>query len=248
MSIRRKAAASILLAVASAVFRTLREGGGSHQVKSRAAEQQQLAQSSHTETATRRYMMYFMLPLWFVPGVLDYFWHKKTRIESTSGTTESLIHSLMMTEVGVPIVAGLLLDINAGVIALMLGAFFLHAATAIWDVAFAVERRKVLPNEQHTHSFLEMLPFCAVSFIICMHWEQFAALFGCGTEAPRFKMQLKNPPLPTRYVVSILASVFLFIVTPYGEELLRCWRAEQRGLVGRDTPECARELFAKQAS
>jgi hypothetical protein len=153
----------------------------------------------------------------------------------------------MMTEVGIPIVAGLLLDINAGVIALMLAAFFLHAITAIWDVAFAVERRKVLPNEQHTHSLLEMLPFCAVSFIICLHWDQFAALFGRGSKRPRFKLELKKPPLPTRYVILTLSAVLVFIATPYGEELIRCWRAERRGLIGRDTPECARELFAKKS-
>ncbi len=35
---------------------------------------------------------------------------------------------------------------------------------------------------------------------------------------------------------------------PYAEELVRRWRAERRGLVGRDTPECARELLSKQTT
>jgi hypothetical protein len=107
----------------------------------------------------------------------------------------------------------------------------------MWDVSFAVERRKVLPREQHTHSFLEMLPFCALSFVICLHWEQFQALFGHGPERPRFALRLKRPSLEPKYLVRILGAIALFIGVPYGEELLRCWRAQRKGLSGLDTPE-----------
>jgi hypothetical protein len=182
------------------------------------------------ELAMRRYVMYFLLPMWLVPGVLDHLWHRRTKIETTSGLGESLIHSLMMTEVGIPMVLGLFFEINAGLIALMIAAYLAHEATAMWDVSFAVERRKVLPREQHTHSFLEMLPFCAVSFVICLHWDQFRALFGQGSERPRFALRLKQPPLESSYLVRILGAVALFIGVPYGEELLRCWRAQGKGL------------------
>jgi hypothetical protein len=63
---------------------------------------------------SRRYMLYFMLPLWIVPGFLDYLSHRKTKIETTSGTQESIIHALMTTEAGIPVVMGLLLEINTG--------------------------------------------------------------------------------------------------------------------------------------
>jgi hypothetical protein len=125
-------------------------------------------------------MLYFMLPLWIVPGFLDYLCHRKTKIETTSGTKESVIHALMMTEAGLPVVMGLLLEINTAVLLTMLLAFFAHWATAFWDVAYASDRREVKPNEQHVHSFLEVLPFCAVSFVLCLHWNQFAALSGAG--------------------------------------------------------------------
>jgi hypothetical protein len=104
--------------------------------------------------------------LWVLAGSLDYICHRRTKIETTSGPTESIIHTLMMTEAGIPMLLGLYLEVNAGVILLMIAAFFAHAGTAIWDVAYVVERRKVTPNEQHVHSFLEVLPFCAVSFVI----------------------------------------------------------------------------------
>jgi hypothetical protein len=160
-------------------------------------------EAAGTATATRRYMLYFMLPLWIAPGFLDYLCHRKTKIETTSGTQESIIHALMMTEAGIPVVMGLLFEINTGVLLMMLLAFFAHWATAFWDVAYASDRREVKPNEQHIHSFLEVLPFCAVSFILCLHWNQFAALFGVGPERPRFSLKGKQPPLSTRYVVGL---------------------------------------------
>jgi len=185
----------------------------------------------------RRYVMYFLLPMWLGPGVLDHLWHRRTKIETTSGLGESLIHSLMMTEVGIPMLLGLFFEINAGLIALMIAAYLAHEATAMWDVSFAVERRKVLPREQHTHSFLEMLPFCAVSFVICLQWEQFQALFGQGPERPRFALRLKRPSLEAKYLLRMLGAIALFIGVPYGEELLRCWRAQRNGLNGVNTEE-----------
>ncbi|GGW94098.1 hypothetical protein GCM10010383_24560 [Streptomyces lomondensis] len=41
--------------------------------------------------ATTRYLMYGLLPSWFVPGVADWVMHRRTRIEETAGTKESLI-------------------------------------------------------------------------------------------------------------------------------------------------------------
>ena len=201
-------------------------------------------QSSDTAQATQRYLLYFTVPLWVVAGSLDYLSHRRTKIETTSGTLESAIHALMMTEAGIPIVLGLVLQINAGVILLMIASFFAHAGTAIWDVAYAVERRKVTPNEQHVHSFLEVLPFCAVSFVICLHWDQFASLFGLGNERPSFKLQKKEPPLPTAYLAGFLGAVAVNGAA-YGEEFLRCFRAQRHGLTGTETPEAAQELYAR---
>jgi hypothetical protein len=203
---------------------------------------------SKTDLAMRRYTTYFLLPLWIVPGLLDYVWHRRTKIESTSGLQESLTHSLMLGEVGIPLLGGLLLEINAGVIAMMIAGFLLHEATAVWDVAYTVKRRLILPKEQHTHSFLEVLPFCGLSFVICMHWEQFLALAGQGKEWPNFRIRLKRPSLSPGYLASMLAAIGLLLALPYGEELWRCWRAQTRGETGRDTPECVRILFAKPTS
>ena len=225
-----------LLAVGSGVFAL-----GKSVRRSRSAATP--ARELDTSEATRNYMMYVLLPFWFVPGVLDWWWHRQTSIETTSGTQESLIHALMMTEVGLPILMGLLLEINAGVFGLMIGAAVLHEATAFWDVSFAVERRKVLPREQHTHSLLEVIPLAALSFAACLHPRQFVALFGASGEKADLGSRLKEPALPGRYLASILGAIAVFIAAPYAEELTRCWIAQRKGLVGRDTPECAPVLF-----
>src|SRR4051812_35688447 len=118
---------------------------------------------STVQRATRRYLMYGLLPAWFVPGIADWVMHRRTRIESTSGTRESLIHSLMMVEVGVPLLGALVLRINRPLFAGMTAAALAHQATAMWDVKVAYDSpREVRPIEQHIHSFLESLPFTAL--------------------------------------------------------------------------------------
>ncbi len=192
----------------------------------------------------QRYVGYIAFPIWLLAGFLDYLWHRQTKIETTAGLSESLMHTLMLAE-GAPVVLGsLFLEINAGVLAMMIAAAVLHEATAIWDVMYTSPRRLIRPNEQHTHSFLEMAPFCVASAAICIYWEQFVALIGRGNDKPDFAFRLRRPLIPVRHVVAIFAAMLLVGGLPHAEELWRCYQAEKRALTGRDTPECARELFA----
>jgi hypothetical protein len=114
---------------------------------------------------------------------------------------------LMFAEVGVPLLAGMFLDINASIIALMIVTFFLHEATALWDVSYAVTARDVTPIEQHVHSFLEMIPLMAMLSVISLHWGQFMALFGFGNESAQFMLRWKQTSLPGSYIFSILAAL-----------------------------------------
>ena len=130
-----------------------------------------------SSTITRRFLLYFIVPLWQMAGIADWICHRATNIEGTTGAKESLMHLLMLAEVSIPVLAGFYLEITAPVAALMILAFVLHDATALWDVSYAVTRREVTPIEQHVHSFLEMVPLMAISFIAVLHWPQFSALF-----------------------------------------------------------------------
>lgn len=178
-----------------------------------------------TALITRNFILYFLLPFWVLLGFIDYLCHRRTNIETTSGLTESLIHWTLLTLIGIPMLLGLFFNINALVILTMIVAFLLHEVTAIWDVNYAMARRQILVVERHLHSYLGVLPFMITSMVICLHWDQFLVLVGLSSAPDSFSLRLKQPPLPTSYVVGIFAAVFLLMVFPYAEELWRCWRA-----------------------
>jgi hypothetical protein len=176
-------------------------------------------------------LMYFILPVWLLAGCADWLCHRASHIETTSGAKESLLHLLMFAELGLPLLAAIFLEINAGIIAFMIAAFILHEATSFWDVSYAVTQRNVSPTEQHVHSFLELIPLMAILFIISLHWGQFQALFGFGPETARFDLAWKEEPLPTGYILSVMAAILLFELIPYIEELFRTLRANRGALV-----------------
>src|SRR6266704_144347 len=101
---------------------------------------------------TRSVLMYFVLPLWLLAGFADYLCHRASRIATTSGPKESLIHLLMLAEVAVLVTAALALEVNALVILVMIAFWAAHEASAVSDVVFAHHRREVTPIEQWVHS------------------------------------------------------------------------------------------------
>ncbi len=177
--------------------------------------------------ATRAFLTYVLIPAWLVPGILDWTFHRQTKIERNAGTPESVSHILMALEAGAGIAAGLFLEIDAGVIALMVGSALVHEATAIWDVAYTQPRRIISQAEQHAHSFLEVLPFVGAAFAAFANADQTRALVGASTARPRFAFRANRAPLPLATVVALAASG-LFGVAPYVEELARCLRAARR--------------------
>lgn len=183
--------------------------------------------------AARFLLMYFVVPLWLAAGIADYLCHRRAGIQATSGVKESLIHLLMLAEMGVPVLAALLLEINALVLAVMVAAFILHEATALWDVSYANARRQVTPFEQHVHSFLELVPLMGLLLLLVLHWQQGLALVGLGPEAADWSLRPKPAPLPLGYVLGVLGAVAALELLPYGEELWRCSRARHARLPSR---------------
>jgi hypothetical protein len=176
-------------------------------------------------------LMYFILPVWLLAGFADWLCHRASHIETTTGAKESLIHLLMFAEVGVPLLAAMFLEVNTLIIAAMIVSYFIHEATALWDVSYATTARTVTPIEQHVHSFLEMIPLMAILCVVSIHWRQFLALFGVGLERARFDLIWKSEPLPIAYIVSVLVVILLFEFLPYVEEFLRGLRANAGQLV-----------------
>ncbi|MDP9018371.1 MAG: diguanylate cyclase [Candidatus Eremiobacteraeota bacterium] len=181
---------------------------------------------AQTTKFTKAYLTYVIIPMWIVPGFVDWIFHRRTKIEKTSGTHESVLHALMMTTIGLPATLGLFLEVNAGMLSAFIAAFVAHEALSIWDVSYAAKLREIPPNEQHCHSFLEVLPFMSLSFMLCQHWDQALALVGLGPDPPSFKIERKHEPLPGAYVAGLLSAITLFVILPYAEELVRCYRAD----------------------
>lgn len=211
-----------------------RSPGTASSLAARTSLASDLASEVAVENATTRYLMYGLLPSWFIPGVADWVMHRRTRIEDTSGTKESLIHSLMMTEVGIPVALTLLFEVNPLLLSVQLGATACHEATALWDVRTAVDsERDVKPVEQHIHSFLESLPFAALASLMCLHPDQVRSLLRGGAGDPTaWKFVPRRRPLPGKYLAGIALAVGTFVALPYGEELVRCVRRgmKRRGL------------------
>ncbi len=182
-------------------------------------------------------LMYFILPLWLVAGFADWLCHRASHIETTSGAKESLLHLLMFAEIGFPLLAAMFLDINGLIIAFMIVMFFVHEATALWDVSYATTLRTVTPIEQHIHSFLEIIPLMAIVSVVSLHWQQFLAVFGAGSETLRTDVSWKPEPLPILYVTTILSMVLLFELLPYLEEFWRGLRANR----GRQVPAMTKD-------
>ena len=183
-----------------------------------------------TALITRNFILYFLLPLWILLGFVDYLCHRRTKIETTSGLTESLIHWILLSLIGVPMLLGLFFNISALVILTMIAAFLLHETAAIWDVNYASARREILVVERHLHSYLGVLPFMIASMVICLHWDQFLALVGLASQPGSFSLHLKQPPLPLNYVVAIFAAVSGLMAVPYAEEFWRCFRVWRAAL------------------
>ncbi|KRR17901.1 hypothetical protein [Bradyrhizobium retamae] len=178
--------------------------------------------------AAETILLYFVLPVWLVAGFADYLCHRASRIEVTSGYKESLLHLLMLAEIGIPLLAAMFFEINALIIATMIVCFVLHQLTALWDTTFASHRRSITPIEQHVHSFLELMPLTAMLIVIALNWPQFLSLWGLGPEAARFDLVLKRNPLPWQFVAGFLAASVLFEALPFLEEFVRGLRWRKR--------------------
>lgn len=177
-----------------------------------------------TAEILRHFVLFFAMPLWMLMGFGDYLCHRATNIERTSGLKESLLHSLMLMEMGIPVVLCLYFEVTALVIVFMIAVFLVHEATALYDVAYAQDKRVIPLIEVHIHSYLGVLPFMMGSMVICLNWDQFLSVFGQSVEPPRFKLVWKEEQFSLAYHLTMGALLGLLLAIPYAEEAWRCYR------------------------
>lgn len=178
-----------------------------------------------------RLILYGILPIWGISGFIDWLCHRATKIETTSGLKESLLHSVMGIQLGVPIVLGLFFQINFLIILISFVALLMHEVAAHSDVHYAAPRRHISIWEMHVHNYMATLPLYLFLLILVLNWpvvEQVSQGNWTG--------QWSFIPLATRYggnsyLTSYLLFMLVLCVFPYLEENIRCWRAQrnQRG-------------------
>ncbi|MFY3138274.1 diguanylate cyclase [Achromobacter xylosoxidans] len=172
-------------------------------------------------------LWYLILPLWLLAGFADWLCHRASHIAQTAGPKESVLHLLMFGEIGVGLLGCLFLEINALVFVLMIVIFFLHEATALWDVSYAVQHRRVSPLEQHVHSFLEILPLAAGLIVAARHWDAFLSVFGLGAAPADWRLRPSLPTAPAGHVAALLLASVCLALAPYAQEWWRAWRMKR---------------------
>lgn len=171
------------------------------------------------------FLLYLVMPLWIAAAFADWLCHRRSDIAHSSGLTEALMHWALLAQLGVPVLAATFFEINALVIALMLGGFLLHELTVYLDLRWSSARRDIAPIEQIVHSFQELVPFTAGILVLLMNWPAALSLLGLGDRSADFGLRPKAVPLTPGGMLAITGALLLFVALPYGEELLRCWKA-----------------------
>jgi hypothetical protein len=184
------------------------------------------AKSVDVAKTSRRFMNFVLLPIWMLSGFGDYLCHRASKIERTSGTHESLTHMLMISSTGIGIAAALVFEVNETVLAVMTASAVAHEAVVLWDIGYATPLRPPSPTEQHMHSFLEVLPFTALAFMVCLNPDDLAVLLGRGSRPRRFRLEPKRHPAAPLYGAAVISLALFMLFLPYTEELVRCYRTD----------------------
>ena len=174
-----------------------------------------LQSQSGIKSRTRAFFVFGVLPAWLGPGLLDWYCHRRTHIEEPGhgGAAESLIHSTMFAEAGVPLVLATAFEMNPLVISLMAASAVAHEATAMLDVRMALKsERHVSQWEQHIHSFLELMPFWVVPLMVLLHEPTTSG----------WSLTRRSSAFSKRDLAIVGGAVAVAGVLPYAEELLRC--------------------------
>ena len=174
-------------------------------------------------------ILYVLLPLWGIAGMLDWWCHRNTDIEKTSGLKEAYIHCLMGVQICIPLVLSLLFEVNVLIMLLCFAALIAHEVVAHYDVHFATGKREISIWEVHAHNYLATLPFFLILLIIVRKWEVFLDMatlnWGGG-----FGIEWRKEPLGSsgNYATFYMVLMGIFVVFPYMQEWWRCYTYEKK--------------------
>ena len=180
-----------------------------------------------TAAIVQSLLMYVLLPTWLLAGLGDWLCHRVQRIEETTGLKESLMHLLLLAEMGIGVCAVLLLEIDAAVMVLLIVCCVAHEVTTWWDLSYAMTLRRIPVVEQWVHSLQMVLPWTGLISLMVLHHEQTLALIGWGAQAPDWQWHWKQPPLPVEFIAGAFIGSILLVWLPFAQEAWRCLRVRR---------------------
>jgi hypothetical protein len=157
-------------------------------------------------------LVWALYPLWLVAGFIDYVFHRRTRIDRTSGPPEAWLHVAQFAALGIAAAAVAGLHMNRLTFALLTVCVAAHSAMAYADVAFTDGRRYIAPLEQQVHGYMEVLPVAALAILAVLHWERLSI--------PDWSWRANPAPGPGAW--AFVGSYLVLAGLPVAEELLRC--------------------------
>jgi hypothetical protein len=181
-----------------------------------------------TEQLLLNLILYGLLPLWGITGFIDWCCHRATSIERTSGLRESLIHSLMGIQLGIPILMCLMFRVNVLVLLICIAAFVLHELAAHHDVSYAAPRRHISIWEVHVHNYMATIPLYLLMLIAVLNWDVALQLASFDWAGGLRLERIEAPHGSPGYLRGYLMLMTVLCVFPYLEENIRCWRQWRR--------------------
>lgn len=176
-----------------------------------------------TSTLLINVMLYLFLPLWGIAGFVDWCCHRATKIEHTSGLKESLMHSLMGIQMGLPIVLCLLFQVNVLILLICIITWISHEIVAHHDVRFAAPRREISIWEMHAHTYLGSLPLYMLTSILVINWAQFKLLLTLQWSGNMSLVLMEDAHGTELYFPLYVTFMSVVCIFPYLEENLRCF-------------------------
>jgi hypothetical protein len=141
--------------------------------------------------------------------------------------SESLLHLAMLALVGSAILAALLLEPTAGLLALLILVVLLHDLAYLADLRIALASRRIPVAEQWVHGFQHLLPWAGLSCLLALAPEQTSALLRLPGHAADWGLRFKEQP-PWGYTAGLLVVSLALNVGPFVEEAWRCARVRRR--------------------
>jgi len=170
---------------------------------------------------THSTLLFIQLALagWLVAGCWDWWCHRRTKIETTSGLAECGFHWALLAQGGLAVSLALLVKPSMALVACLALLWLAHQATTWVELRYVVQRRDVTPMEQMVHSFLEMIPLGLIVVIALDVWVQ-------GTPGiALWEWQRRTAAeLPACHLLTYAAASLVLVGLPFAEEAWRCYR------------------------